>query len=50
VVGGLRAAADVKIRNSVTLENTSTVFVINHEGATDPARYRELVGGGPTLS
>ena len=41
------AAADVKIRDTLKLHNASTVFVINTEGATDPACYRELVGAGP---
>jgi diaminopropionate ammonia-lyase len=46
LAGLFRAAADVKLRDKLKLDNASTVFVINTEGATDPARYRELVGAG----
>jgi hypothetical protein len=42
-----RSAADVKRRDSLKLDNASTVFVINTEGAPDPPRYCELVGAGP---
>jgi hypothetical protein len=33
--------------DKLKLDNASMVFVINTEGATDPARYCELVGAGP---
>jgi diaminopropionate ammonia-lyase len=47
LAGLFRAAADVKLRDKLKLDNASTVFVINTEGATDPARYCELVGAWP---
>ncbi len=45
--GLARAAKDEAIRSAVELDSSSRVLVINTEGATDPARYRELVGASP---
>ena len=44
LAGLIRAAADPDVRAKLDLGATSRVFVINTEGATDPARYAELVG------
>ena len=45
--GLIRAAADTRIRLALGLDETSRVFLINTEGATDPERYAELVGLRP---
>jgi len=47
LAGLMRAAADPEIRAALNLTETSRVFVINTEGATDPERYAELVGMRP---
>jgi len=47
LAGLMRAAADPEIRTALDLNKASRVFVINTEGATDPARYTELVGLSP---
>jgi diaminopropionate ammonia-lyase len=39
-----RAARDPEIRARIGLGETSRILVVNTEGATDPQRYRELVG------
>jgi diaminopropionate ammonia-lyase len=44
LAGLIRAAADPELRAALGLEETSRVFVINTEGATDPERYAALVG------
>jgi diaminopropionate ammonia-lyase len=43
LAGLIAAAADPAIRAQLRLDATSRVFVVNTEGATDPARYAELV-------
>jgi diaminopropionate ammonia-lyase len=47
LAGLLRAAADPAIRLKLGLNDKSRVFVINTEGATDPEKYRALVGRSP---
>jgi diaminopropionate ammonia-lyase len=47
LAGLIRAAADTRIRSALGLDETSRVFLINTEGATDPGRYAELVGLRP---
>lgn len=47
LAGLLRAAADPAIRLKLGLDGRSRVFVINTEGATDPEKYRALVGRAP---
>jgi diaminopropionate ammonia-lyase len=47
LAGLIRAVADPEIRAALHLDETSRVFVINTEGATDPERYTELVGIRP---
>ena len=44
LAGLIRAAGDAASRALLGLDSDSIVFVVNTEGATDPARYRELVG------
>jgi len=43
----LKAARDESIRRSLALGPESRIFVINTEGATDPAQYERLVGRSP---
>jgi diaminopropionate ammonia-lyase len=47
LAGLVRALADPSLRDQTGLGAASRVFVINTEGATDPDRYRELVGKDP---
>jgi len=47
LAGLVRALADPSLRDQTGLGAASRVFVINTEGATDPERYRELVGKDP---
>lgn len=45
--GLLQAARDDVMRQALGLDAHARVLVINSEGATDPARYRDLVGLDP---
>lgn len=45
--GLLQAAGNTEARRSLGLDATSRVLVVNTEGATDPGKYRELVGMSP---
>jgi diaminopropionate ammonia-lyase len=47
LAGCMRAMADPAMRRQLGLDESSRVFVINTEGATDPERYRALVGAQP---
>ena len=47
LAGAIQAAQDPAIRQALGLTEQSRIFVINTEGATDPARYTELVGLTP---
>ncbi|SCY07260.1 diaminopropionate ammonia-lyase [Microvirga guangxiensis] len=47
LAGLIRATADPEIRAALHLDETSRIFIINTEGATDPERYAELVGMRP---
>ncbi len=47
--GAIRAATDPEMRAKLGLTASSRLFVINTEGATDPARYAELVGMSPDV-
>jgi diaminopropionate ammonia-lyase len=47
LAGAIRAATDPDMRTKLGLTAASRIFVINTEGATDPARYAELVGMSP---
>jgi len=44
LAGLMRVAADAGWRAAIGLDAAARVFLVNTEGATDPARYRELVG------
>jgi diaminopropionate ammonia-lyase len=47
LAGFIRAAADPEMRAKLGLTSASRILVANTEGATDPQRYRELVGLDP---
>ncbi|ODT05716.1 MAG: diaminopropionate ammonia-lyase [Mesorhizobium sp. SCN 65-20] len=47
MAGLFRAARDSEMRAAIGLDRNSRVLLIVTEGATDPDRYRELVGIGP---
>jgi diaminopropionate ammonia-lyase len=47
LAGLLNAAGDAAARHALGLDAEARVLIINTEGATDPARYRELVGLSP---
>jgi diaminopropionate ammonia-lyase len=47
LAGLVRAASMLEVRAKLGLTAMSRAFVINTEGATDPARYAELVGESP---
>jgi diaminopropionate ammonia-lyase len=44
LAGLVRAAQDEMMRSELGIDASARVFVINTEGATDPTRYRDLVG------
>lgn len=43
----LVASDDADMRQSLGIDATSRIFVINTEGATDPAQYQRIVGRSP---
>lgn len=47
LAGAIHAATSPELRSALKLDASSRIFVINTEGATDPARYQELVGLTP---
>ncbi|RWE31477.1 MAG: diaminopropionate ammonia-lyase [Mesorhizobium sp.] len=47
LAGFLKAVADLKIKSKLRLDSASRILVVNTEGATDPAKYEELVGTTP---
>ena len=47
LAGFLKAAADPAVKAALSIDATSRVFVVNTEGATDPGKYREIVGRSP---
>ena len=47
LAGLLAALRNPDTRAALKLDGTSRVFLVNTEGATDPARYAELVGLSP---
>lgn len=47
LAGLIRALANPGDRDTLRLDGTSRVFVINTEGATDQARYQAIVGQAP---
>ncbi len=44
LAGFLKAVADSNVKAALAIGPQSRIFVINTEGATDPGRYREIVG------
>jgi len=44
LAGLIQVAGDPALRAQIGLNEASRVLVFNTEGATDPARYHELVG------
>lgn len=44
LAGFLKAVADPAIQSSLGIDGSSRIFVVNTEGATDPAKYEEIVG------
>jgi diaminopropionate ammonia-lyase len=47
LAGFLLAAADSAARETLGLDGSSRVLLFSTEGATDPAKYRELTGRTP---
>ena len=47
LAGLLRATSDREMREALRLDGSARVLLVNTEGATDPQRYRELVGLDP---
>jgi diaminopropionate ammonia-lyase len=48
LAGLLSVMKDEKLRRELGLDSQARVFVINTEGATDEARYEDIVGAAPT--
>ncbi len=44
LAGFFKAVADPAIQSSLGIDGSSRIFVVNTEGATDPAKYEEIVG------
>jgi len=49
LAGLLAVAEDHDLRKAIHLDAGSRVFIVNTEGATDPARYTQLVGLAPEM-
>ncbi|MBZ3691760.1 diaminopropionate ammonia-lyase [Phyllobacterium calauticae] len=49
LAGLLAVAEDRDLRKAIHLDAGSRVFIVNTEGATDPARYTQLVGLAPEM-
>jgi diaminopropionate ammonia-lyase len=47
LAGLIKAASDPALREAIALGPDARVFLINTEGATDPALYETLVGAAP---
>ncbi|MFG1420735.1 diaminopropionate ammonia-lyase [Roseixanthobacter liquoris] len=47
LAGLIQVASDAQMRATIGLDETSRVFVINTEGATDAGRYAAIVGASP---
>lgn len=48
LAGLLKAIADPEAKSALGLDGRSRVFLVNTEGATDPAKYRDIVGRSPS--
>jgi diaminopropionate ammonia-lyase len=44
LAGLLKAVADPAIKSALGIDDSSRILVVNTEGATDPAKYEEIVG------
>lgn len=44
LAGFLKAVADPAVKSALGIDTGSRIFVVNTEGATDPAKYEEIVG------
>jgi diaminopropionate ammonia-lyase len=44
LAGAIHAASDPQMREQLGIDANSRIFAVITEGATDPLRYRELVG------
>lgn len=47
LAGFLKAVADPDMKAALSIGPQSRILVVNTEGATDPGRYREIVGASP---
>ncbi len=47
LAGLLKALADPEMKAALSLGADSRIFLVNTEGATDPGRYRDIVGLSP---
>lgn len=47
LAGLLKAVADPKVKAALSIGPESRIFLVNTEGATDPGKYREIVGLSP---
>ena len=50
LAGLVQVAGDPALRAAIGLGSDARVFLINTEGATDPALYEQLVGSAPGAS
>jgi diaminopropionate ammonia-lyase len=48
LAGLVKAASDPEIKAALRIDEHSRIFLVNTEGATDPAKYEEIVGVPPT--
>lgn len=47
LAGFLKAVADRDVKAALSIGPDARILVVNTEGATDPGRYREIVGASP---
>lgn len=47
LAGLLKAIADPQTKAALGLDSTARVFLVNTEGATDPAKFEQIVGATP---
>lgn len=47
LAGFLKAVADPDMKDALSIGPDARILVVNTEGATDPGRYREIVGASP---
>ncbi|MBX5160333.1 diaminopropionate ammonia-lyase [Rhizobium sp. NZLR5] len=49
LAGLIRAVSDPAIKQALSLDGHSRIFLVNTEGATDPGKYEEIVGLSPAV-